>query len=133
MTGEHDNYFSMLLVCRCLKPKVCCTCKPEDEGEYDHLDVHPPRGEDRVLVVHLLYGAVIEIGPIDITLAQYQAAMGMAGPLCELCERGKEACAYCYNVSLEDFDVICDCGLADYGFHLINCQEVPDGKWVIRA
>ena len=38
-----DNYFSMLLVCRCLRPKAQCTCAPEDAGEYDHRDVAPPK------------------------------------------------------------------------------------------
>jgi hypothetical protein len=47
---SEDNYFSMLLVCNCLKPKAACTCPAEDDGDYEHREVYPPFGLGRIRV-----------------------------------------------------------------------------------
>jgi len=50
---------------------------------------------------------------------------------CSRCGRGKEACEYCHTLDEIDFQTICDCGLFDFGAHLIDCDDRKDKRWVI--
>ena len=43
---------------------------------------------------------------------------------CERCGKGAEVCMYCSGTSREDWETICDCGLFDFGAHLIACNVV---------
>jgi hypothetical protein len=52
---------------------------------------------------------------------------------CQRCHRGAESCAYCENVSEQDWEAICDCGLYDFGSHLIPCEDRTAFKYVIAA
>ena len=54
---------------------------------------------------------------------------------CSKCARGAEACQYCENIGMsEDWEVICDCGLYDFGCHLLNaCEGREEYKYVIAA
>lgn len=52
---------------------------------------------------------------------------------CPRCNRGAEACQYCENVAKEDWEVICDCGLYDFGVHLLACDHRHDRKYVVAA
>lgn len=59
--------------------------------------------------------------------------MSFQEPICTICERGKEACTYCENISVLDFEAICDCGLYDFGAHFesFNCYERRDRRYVV--
>ena len=51
---------------------------------------------------------------------------------CRKCGRGAEACQYCCTVGMsEDWEAICDCGLADFGHHLLNCKSRDNYFYVI--
>lgn len=52
---------------------------------------------------------------------------------CTECQRGREACEYCECVSDLDWESMCDCGLCDFGAHLVDCQERSVYKYVIAA
>ncbi len=52
---------------------------------------------------------------------------------CSRCKRGPEACAYCEAIDTRDCEAICDCGLHDFGSHLIDCEARADFKYVIAA
>lgn len=52
---------------------------------------------------------------------------------CARCHRGAESCQYCEDVSYEDWDVICDCGLNDFGIHLLSCDQRDGLKYVVAA
>lgn len=52
---------------------------------------------------------------------------------CSACERGPEACEYCEHVSQQDWEAICDCGLYDFGQHLIDCRERDKSRYVIAG
>ena len=57
----------------------------------------------------------------------------MAPVLCASCGRGREACQWCHDVEREDWESICDCGLYDFGQHLLDCRALADKRWVIAA
>lgn len=42
--------------------------------------------------------------------------------VCPKCGHSAERCMYCKGIPLEDWEAICDCGLADFGAHLISCD-----------
>ena len=48
--------------------------------------------------------------------------------VCDLCHCGPEVCIYCKDTP--DWKFICDCGLVDFGQHLISCTVVraPDDR-----
>ncbi len=52
---------------------------------------------------------------------------------CGICERGRESCQYCENVTEQDFEAICDCGLYDFGRHLTDCESQAAYKYVIAC
>lgn len=52
--------------------------------------------------------------------------------ICGMCGRGAEACKYCERVTLEDWEVICDCGLYDFGNHLFQCELMKDRRYLIE-
>jgi hypothetical protein len=52
---------------------------------------------------------------------------------CGVCNRGAETCQWCENVTEEDFNAICDCGLLDFGHHLNDCELRMNFKYVIVA
>lgn len=45
---------------------------------------------------------------------------------CPRCERGREVCQFCKDIAEEDWEAICDCGLYDFGYHLISCSIVTE-------
>lgn len=56
----------------------------------------------------------------------------MSDPIkCTICDRGKEACSYCQDCSESDWEAICDCGLYDFGSHLMACEDRKEYRWVI--
>jgi hypothetical protein len=56
----------------------------------------------------------------------------VSGPeRCERCERGREACQWCETVSERDWEAMCDCGLLDFGGHLLNCAEREGFRYVV--
>lgn len=63
-----------------------------------------------------LRGAALEALPLD---------------RCSICTRGREACSYCEHDSDEDWAAICDCGLADFGKHLVECETRKRYRYVI--
>ena len=50
---------------------------------------------------------------------------------CSTCTRGREACTYCEGLSDRDFEAICDCGLIDFGRHIVDCQSRSRYRYVI--
>lgn len=52
---------------------------------------------------------------------------------CHRCGRGPEACQYCEGIDQRDFEAICDCGLHDFGDHLLDCEARAAFKYVIAA
>ena len=42
--------------------------------------------------------------------------------ICPNCHQGPESCVHCQGLSRMDFETICDCGLYDFGSHLISCE-----------
>jgi hypothetical protein len=55
-------------------------------------------------------------------------------PICKRCKRGREACEWCRDLAASDFEAICDCGLHDFGEHLIHgCEQRTDKKFVVAA
>jgi len=34
-------------------------------------------------------------------------------------------------LELIDYETICDCGLADFGAHLLDCSRRGDYRWVV--
>jgi hypothetical protein len=53
--------------------------------------------------------------------------------VCSNCERGQSACEYCFDISREDWESICDCGLYDFGAHLLDCSRREGYRWVIAS
>jgi len=51
--------------------------------------------------------------------------------ICRNCDRGREACQWCCDLELIDYETICDCGLADFGAHLLDCSRRGGYRWVI--
>ena len=51
---------------------------------------------------------------------------------CPTCGRGREACEWCHDLARQDFEAICDCGLHDFGRHLLDCEVRGDKRWVVR-
>jgi len=51
--------------------------------------------------------------------------------VCRNCGRGREACEWCHDLELIDHETICDCGLADFGSHLLDCSRRKGYRWVI--
>lgn len=43
-------------------------------------------------------------------------------PICPKCNLGPESCDFCHGLDEADFEAICDCGLYDFGRHLISCE-----------
>jgi hypothetical protein len=52
---------------------------------------------------------------------------------CDLCERGREACEWCHNLDDLDYQAICDCGLHDFGRHLLDCRERDKYRYVVAC
>ena len=54
---------------------------------------------------------------------------------CASCGRGAEACEWCENLGMsEDWEATCDCGLFDFGTHLMHdCKKRKDFKYVIAC
>lgn len=67
---------------------------------------HPPE----------LHGAALDALPLD---------------RCSRCARGREACSYCERLEERDWEAICDCGLADFGRHLVDCVARAKYRYVI--
>lgn len=57
----------------------------------------------------------------------------MADRTCPECERGREACQYCETVTERDWEAMCDCGLYDFGAHLLKCEDRAAFKYVIAS
>jgi hypothetical protein len=53
--------------------------------------------------------------------------------ICRRCERGQEACEWCHDIEVADFEAICDCGLHDFGDHLLDCTARADKRFVVVA
>ena len=52
---------------------------------------------------------------------------------CKKCQRGQEACQYCEDLTPEDLEAVCDCGLYDFGSHFFDCQTRENFKYVVIA
>lgn len=52
---------------------------------------------------------------------------------CPRCKRGAEACQWCENIEHRDWEAICDCGLYDFGDHLLDCEARSTFKYVVAA
>ena len=52
---------------------------------------------------------------------------------CEVCLRGSEACQYCEGLSEGDWKAICDCGLYDFGKHIVTCEERFKFRYVVAS
>jgi len=52
---------------------------------------------------------------------------------CTKCGRGAEACQWCERTTRDDWDTICDCGLADFGNHLLDCRSRDEFHYVVPA
>jgi hypothetical protein len=52
---------------------------------------------------------------------------------CVRCDRGREACEWCHDISEEDWRGICDCGLYGFGEHLFGCEDREDKRFVVVA
>jgi hypothetical protein len=52
---------------------------------------------------------------------------------CTRCQRGAEACGYCEGTEFQDWEAICDCGLADFGSHLTRCEARSDYRYVMAS
>lgn len=50
---------------------------------------------------------------------------------CERCQRGREACQWCERESQRDWEAICDCGLLDFGAHLLDCSKRDGFRYVV--
>lgn len=50
---------------------------------------------------------------------------------CSRCTRGREACSYCEQLDERDFEAICDCGLIDFGRHIVDCKSRDRYRYVI--
>lgn len=50
---------------------------------------------------------------------------------CSICTRGREACSYCEQLDERDWEAICDCGLVDFGNHLIECESRKSFRYVV--
>lgn len=50
---------------------------------------------------------------------------------CWKCGRGREACSYCEGLDEDDHFAICDCGLVDFGRHLVDCVSRERFRYVI--
>jgi hypothetical protein len=50
---------------------------------------------------------------------------------CTQCGRGAEACEWCHNIELRDWEAICDCGLYDLGNHLLACLDRANYRYVV--
>jgi hypothetical protein len=50
---------------------------------------------------------------------------------CSVCTRGREACSYCEHIDERDWEAICDCGLLDFGRHIIDCKPRDHLRYVI--
>jgi hypothetical protein len=50
---------------------------------------------------------------------------------CDSCGRGAESCQWCENTNLADWEAMCDCGLADFGAHLLSCRDRGSFQYVI--
>jgi hypothetical protein len=51
---------------------------------------------------------------------------------CRVCHRGAESCEYCHDLSaVEDWETMCDCGLYDFGNHLLRCLDRENFKYVV--
>ena len=57
--------------------------------------------------------------------------MNFATPVCVDCLRGREACEWCHDLDTIDYQTVCDCGLEDFGRHLIDCMDRAEFRWVI--
>ena len=56
----------------------------------------------------------------------------LLGIACPNCERGSEACEWCHDLpTREDWETICDCGLYDFGAHLLDCTRRRGYRWVV--
>jgi hypothetical protein len=53
--------------------------------------------------------------------------------VCSNCERGQNACQYCYDLARLDWETICDCGLYDFGAHLLDCAKREGYRWVVAS
>lgn len=51
---------------------------------------------------------------------------GWATAVCVKCLHGREVCMYCKDLPTADWEAICDCGLYDFGYHLISCDIVVE-------
>ena len=47
---------------------------------------------------------------------------------CQNCGKGKEACMYCGTLNEDNWRFMCDCGLQDFGYHLIACNITHEGE-----
>jgi hypothetical protein len=52
---------------------------------------------------------------------------------CPRCKRGAEACGYCEGIEKRDWEAICDCGLYDFGDHLMDCEARAAFKYVVAG
>jgi hypothetical protein len=51
---------------------------------------------------------------------------------CTKCERGIEACEWCANPKHpDDWAAMCDCGLYDFGHHLLDCEQRAEYVYVV--
>ena len=50
---------------------------------------------------------------------------------CSRCARGREACSYCERLDERDWEAVCDCGLLDFGRHLVDCASRTRYRFVI--
>ena len=55
----------------------------------------------------------------------------MSGEICPTCKRGQEACEWCHDFSPLDYETLCDCGLYDHGYHLLDCHRRRGYRWVV--
>lgn len=53
--------------------------------------------------------------------------------VCPDCGRGPEACQWCENLAEDDWRAICDCGLEDFGVHILKCEERAAFHYVIPS
>jgi hypothetical protein len=56
-----------------------------------------------------------------------------AAVVCTSCKRGRESCMYCEGTKDRDWAAICDCGLYDFGAHLVDCGSRSGFLYVIAA
>ena len=55
----------------------------------------------------------------------------MSGEVCAKCGRGVESCEWCHKLDPIDHETICDCGLYDFGAHLLDCSGREGFRWVV--